>query len=164
MRAGLMVIDMQRAFMEGPAAGSLASAAEYVGAVMPAFRRLGLPILWVSHREPDSGLVAGAPGFAWMDGLGPQAGDLSFVKETGSPFIEPKALEAVRALGLDALVLAGYCAEHCVLATYKHAKDLGLKPALLRGGLASESRENIGFVESICDLYSYRALLYAIGA
>lgn len=164
MRAGLMVIDMQKAFMEGPAAASLASAAEYVGAVLPAFRRLGLPALWVSHRDAASGLVEGAPGFAWMDGLGPEAGDSSFVKETGSPFIEPKALEAVRALCLDAIVLAGFCAEHCVLATYKHAKDLGLKPALLRGGLASGSRENIGFVESICDLFSYRALLYAIGA
>lgn len=164
MRAGLMVIDMQKAFIEGPAAGSLASAAEYVGAVMPAFRRLGLPVLWVSHRDAASGLVEGAPGFAWMDGLGPLAGDLNFVKETGSAFMDPVAFGAVKALNLDVLVLAGYCAEHCLLATYKHAKDLGLKPALLRGGLASESRENIGFVESICDLYSYRALLYAIGS
>jgi len=45
-----------------------------------------------------------------------------------------------------------------VLSTCRGAVDLDLTPILLRGSLASDSAENIKFVESINDMISYGAL------
>ena len=61
-------------------------------------------------------------------------------------------------LGVDTVIITGFCAEYCVLATYRGAEDLDLTPVLLRGALASGSLENIAFVESVSDVISYGAL------
>jgi len=52
-------------------------------------------------------------------------------------------------LEVDTVIVTGFCAEFCVLATYRGAEDLDLTPILLRGSLASSTPENIKFVESI---------------
>jgi nicotinamidase-related amidase len=52
------------------------------------------------------------------------------------------------------IILSGYCAEYCVLSTYRGAKDLDFKPVLLRNALASGNRKNIRFVEDISDTIS----------
>lgn len=64
----------------------------------------------------------------------------------------------MRDLGVDTVIITGFCAEACVLSTYRGAQDLDLTPIILRGSLASDNLENIGFVESISDIISYRVL------
>jgi nicotinamidase-related amidase len=41
--------------------------------------------------------------------------------------------------------MAGYCAEYCVLSTYRGAIDLDLNPILLRDALASGSEGKYPF-------------------
>lgn len=52
-------------------------------------------------------------------------------------------------LGVDTVILSGYCVELCVLSTYRGAEDVDLNPILLRGSLASGDIENIRFVAKI---------------
>jgi len=59
---------------------------------------------------------------------------------------------------IDTLILTGYCAEYCVLSTYRGALDLDIAPIIFRGSIASGVRENIRFVESISDIASYHVL------
>jgi nicotinamidase-related amidase len=64
----------------------------------------------------------------------------------------------LRNLGVDTVIITGFCAEYCVLSAYRGAQDRDLTPVLLRGSLASSIAENIRFVESISDIISYGAL------
>jgi nicotinamidase-related amidase len=59
---------------------------------------------------------------------------------------------------VDTVIITGFCAEYCVLSTYRGAQDLDLTPIVLRGSLASSILENIKFVESISDIVSYGSL------
>jgi nicotinamidase-related amidase len=59
---------------------------------------------------------------------------------------------------VDTVIVTGFCAEHCVLSTYRGAQDHDLMPIILRGAIASDKLENIRFVESISEIISFRAL------
>jgi nicotinamidase-related amidase len=67
-------------------------------------------------------------------------------------------LEELQKLGVDTVIISGYCAEYCILSTCRGAQDLDLTPILLRDALASGIPENIKFVESIDNVISYGAL------
>gem|GEM_PF-3513849 len=56
------------------------------------------------------------------------------------------------------VIIVGFCAEYCVLSTYRGAEDHGLTPVIMRGGLASAKPENINFVENISNIISYPVL------
>ena len=64
---------------------------------------------------------------------------------------------------MDTVIITGFCAEYCVLSTYRGADDLDLAPIILRGALASATVENIKFVESISEIISYEALKKVLG-
>jgi nicotinamidase-related amidase len=88
--------------------------------------------------------------------------DLHIHKTYGNS-LNKTALEAeLRGMGVDTVIVTGFCAEYCVLATYRGAQDLDLTPLLLRGALASGTAQNTQFVESISDILSYGALKRAL--
>lgn len=163
MKAAFMIIDLQKAHCQGEAAASMRAACEYINEVLPHFRRLGLPVIWVQDVDKGSGVVPGSPGFDIMEELEPLEGEARIHKEYGNSFNKTGAARILDEAGLDTVILSGYCAEHCVLSTYRGAKDLDLVPILLRGGIASGSRENLGFVERISEVISWQALEKALG-
>ena len=58
----------------------------------------------------------------------------------------------------DIIVITGYCAENCVLSTYRGALDLDFLPVILKNGIASGKEENKEFVERISNIISYPVL------
>jgi nicotinamidase-related amidase len=160
MNPALLVIDIQKAFFEGDpvTAQSLNKAIEYVNAAIALFREKGLPVVSVQDVDEEDGTVPGTEGFDLPDHLDILDSDLHIHKTYGNAFNKtPLAIE-LRTLGVDTVIVTGYCAEYCVLSTCRGAKDLDLRPIILRGSLASGIPENIGFVESISDVISYGAL------
>jgi nicotinamidase-related amidase len=89
--------------------------------------------------------------------------DIHIHKTYGNAFNKTPLENEVRKLGVDTVIITGFCAEYCVLSTYRGAKDLDLTPILLRGSLASGIPENIKFVESVSDIISYGALKKVLG-
>ena len=84
-------------------------------------------------------------------------------KTYGNAFNKTPLQNKLQELGVDTVIITGYCAEYCVLSTCRGAKDLDLTPIILRGALASDIPENIKFVESINDVISYGALKTVLG-
>jgi nicotinamidase-related amidase len=162
MKPAFLVIDLQRAFCVGHAAETMKSACECINYVLPAFREKGLPVVWVQHRDRADGVAEGEPGFELIDALKVEAGDPRVTKEYGNSFNKTGLAGILRERGVDTVIIAGYCAEYCVLSTYRGAKDLDLVPILLRGGLASDEPENIGFVDRVSEAITPRALQKAL--
>lgn len=139
-RCALLVVDMQRFFLDGDspaympgAAAALANAA----ALARAFRLAGRPVLFTSHAhedpEKDGGLMtrkwkkvclAGTPAAQIAPDLDPREGEV-FVKNRYSAFTNPALEPRLRELGVDSLVVAGVKTDLCVESTVRAAFDLG---------------------------------------
>ncbi len=160
MQPALLVVDVQKAFFkfDQTTTQSLESAIEYINAAIAMFRKKHLPVISVQHVDPDDNLVPGEEGFDLPDQLAILGSDLHIHKTYGNAFNKTPLAEELRKLGVDTVIITGFCAEYCVLSTYRGAQDLDLTPILLRDSLASGSAERIRFVESINDVISYGAL------
>jgi nicotinamidase-related amidase len=113
--------------------------------------------------DKENKLVPGEDGFELPDTLSILGSDLHIHKTYGNSFCRTGLGDELRKLGVDTVVITGFCAEYCVLSTYRGAQDLDLTPIILRGSLASGIPENIKFVESISDIISYGALKKMLG-
>ncbi|MFN2227594.1 MAG: cysteine hydrolase family protein [Anaerolineae bacterium] len=160
MKFALLVIDVQKAFFDisPTTAQSLREAIEYINAAIAMFREKGLPIVAIQQVDEDENVVPGEAGYELPDELDILPTDLHIAKTYGNAFTKTPLQDELGAMGVDGLILTGFCAEYCVLSTYHGAQDLDLKPILLRGSLASIKPGNIPFVESISDVISYGAL------
>jgi nicotinamidase-related amidase len=160
MKPALLVIDVQKEFFKfGPTtAQSLNDAIEYINAAIALFRKKDLPVICVQHMDEEEKLVPGEEGFELPEELDIRPSDLHIHKTYGNSFNKTSLQDELRYLGVDTVILTGFCAEYCVLSTYRGAQDLDLTPIILRGSLASDNPKNIKFVESINDIISYGVL------
>jgi nicotinamidase-related amidase len=165
MKLALLVIDVQKEFFKfsPTTAQSLNDAIEYINAAIALFREKDLPVICVQHMDEEEKLVPGEEGFELPKELDILPSDLHIQKSYGNSFNKTSLEDELRDLGVDTVIITGFCAEHCVLSTYRGAQDLDLTPIILRGSLASDNLNNIKFVESISDIVSYGVLKKVLG-
>ena len=164
MKPALLVIDVQKTFFNDPTtAQSLNNAIEYINAAIAMFRERHLPVICVQHMDKDDKLMPGEEGFDLPDTLNILDTDLHICKTYGNSFNKTPLADELQKLGVDTVIITGFCAEDCVLSTYRGAEDLDLTPIILRDSLASGSPENAKFVERISALISYSALKKVLG-
>lgn len=159
MKPALLVIDVQKAFFSNPTtAQSLNDAIEYINAAIALFREKCLPVIAVQHMDPNNNLLPGQEGFDLPESLAILPSDLHVHKTYGNAFNKTCLESELRAQGVDTVIVTGFCAEFCVLSTYRGAKDVDFCPILMRGSLASATLSHIPFVEAISDGITYGAL------
>jgi nicotinamidase-related amidase len=160
MKPALLVIDVQKAFFkyDSVTTQSLERAIEYINAAIALFREKHLPVICVQHIDKGDKLVPGEEGFDLPAGLHILPTDLHIYKTYRNSFNKTPLLEELQKLGVNTVIISGYCAEYCVLSTCRGAQDLDLTAILLRDALASGIPENTKFVESIDNVISYGAL------
>ena len=165
MKPALLVIDMQKEFYKENAqtAQSLSNAVHYINAAIDLFRAKNLPIFCIQHMDEKDKFVPGIDGFDLPDELKILPSDPHIHITYGNSFNKTSLPGALQDLEIDTVIITGFCAEYCVLSTYRGAQDLDLTPIILRGSIASDSQENIKFVESISDIISFKALRKVLG-
>ena len=165
MKPALLVIDVQKEFFKSDiqTIQSLNGAIEYINAAIALFRKKSLPIFCVQHMDEEDKLIPGEDGFELPEGLHILPTDGTIHKTYGNAFNKTALQSKLNELGVDTVIISGYCAEFCVLSTYRGAEDVDLTPILLRGSLASGKPEIISFVESICEIISYGGLKKILG-
>jgi nicotinamidase-related amidase len=137
---------------------SLKAAIEYINAAIVLFRKKNLPIVIIQHKSEEEGLVPGKSGFDVPQSVKLESQDMRIVKTYGNSFTKTGLAEKLRELGVDTVIVTGFCAEYCVLSTYRGAQDCDFTPIILRGSLASDNVEHIRFVEEITEIVSLGAL------
>jgi nicotinamidase-related amidase len=160
MKPALLIIDVQNDFFKisQSCAESLKSAIEYINEAIVLFREKKLPIVVIQHKSEERDLVPGKAGFEVPESVKLKRGDLRIVKTYGNSFTKTGLADKLRKLGVDTVIVTGFCAEYCVLSTYRGAEDVDFKPIVLRGSLASNNAEHIRFVEEITETVSLGAL------
>jgi len=160
MKPALLIIDIQKGFFGGvpTTTQSLNEAVEHINAAIALFREKQLPVISIQHMNEEDNLVPGEECFELPEELDVLPSDLHIHKTYSNSFNKTTLENELRKLGVDTVIVTGFCAEYCVLATYRGALDIDLTPIMLRGALASDILENIEFVERISDIISYQAL------
>lgn len=158
MKMGLMIIDMQKEFYVGQTLSQMDRAAEYINAVIPLFTEKNLPIIWVQDVDEEDGVVPGTAGFEFIESLTPPENGIRIHKRYGNSFNKTDCDKILKEHEIDTLVLTGFCAEYCVLSTYRGAKDLDYFPIILKNGIASTTETNKEFVENISETITYGTL------
>jgi nicotinamidase-related amidase len=160
MKPALLVIDVQNKFFKisQPCADSLSSAIEYINAAIGLFRSKRYPIFIIQHKDEDEGSLPETPDFELPRTLKVEPQDPRVIKGYGNSFNKTSLEVQLRGLGVDTVIITGFCAEYCVFSTYVGAKDLDLKPIILRGAIASDNAEHIRFVEESTETVTYGAL------
>jgi nicotinamidase-related amidase len=160
MKPALLVIDVQKQFFDisPETSRSLNDAIEYINAAVELFREKDLPVIAIQHINEKDNLVPGDPSFEMPDSLNILPEDAHIHKTYGNSFIKTPLKEILEKAEVDTVILTGFCAEYCVLSTFRGAEDIDLTPIILKGSLASIKPEHIRFVEDINDVISYTAL------
>jgi len=160
LKPALLVIDVQNEFFSynQSCADSLKSAIPYINAAIALFRKKSLPVVAIQHKSEEENLVPGKPGFDMPESVKLEPQDLRIFKTYSNSFTKTGLAEKLRELGVDTVVITGFCAEYCVLSTYKGAEDYDFKPIILKGSIASDNSEHIRFVEEIADTVTFGAL------
>jgi nicotinamidase-related amidase len=160
MKPALLVIDVQKEFFDisQTCSDSLKSAVECINATIALFRKKSLPIFVIQHRSDNEGLVPGKSGFDVPESLKVEPQDTRIVKTYGNSFAKTGLAEKLREQGVDTVIVTGFCAEFCVLSTYRGAQDLDFVPIIVKGSVASDNAEHIRFVEDISETISLGAL------
>ena len=151
MRSALMIIDMQKGYYAGPTVEQMDAAAEYINYMIPKFETKGLPVVWVYNLDEEDGVVPGDERFEFIDAFKPGENHIKIHKTYGNSFNKTDADKILKEHGVDTIVVTGFCAEYCVLSTYRGAKDLDYFPIILTNGIASVKESHKEFVQNISE-------------
>lgn len=158
-----MVIDMQKEFYKGETLSQMDRAAEYINWVLPKFEAKGLPVIWVQDVDEEESVVPGTEGFEFIESLTPKDGSIRIHKRYGNSFNKTDCDQILKDAGVDTVVMTGFCAEFCVLSTYRGAKDLDYFPVILKNGIASTKESNKEFVGNISETITVGMLARLLG-
>ena len=158
MKMALLAIDLQKAYYNESTKASMDSACEYINAIIPQFRKKSFPIVWIQHKDEDDGSTPGKPGFEYIELLKPETNDYRITKEYGNSFNKTNLLNIVKENGIDTVVITGFCAEYCILSTYRGAQDLDLSPVILKNAISSDNQYHLKMVEEISNIISFGIL------
>lgn len=159
MKLALMIIDMQKEFYAGETLSQMDKAAEYINYVLPKFEEKNLPVIWVQDLDESEGVVPGTDGFEFIDSLTPKDGSVRIHKRYGNSFNKTDCDKILKDNGVDTVVMTGFCAEFCVLSTYRGATDLDYFPVILKNGIASTKESHREFVENISETITAGTLM-----
>lgn len=158
MKPALMIIDMQKEYFTGYSKASMIDASEYINEVLGYFREKKLPIIWVQDIDQDSGVIPDTVGFEIIELLKKEGGEISIHKEYGNSFNKTECGKILKNKDIDVVFITGYCAENCVLSTYRGALDWDFIPVIVKNGIAGGDKENLAFVEKISDTVPYNII------
>ncbi|MBN8867116.1 MAG: cysteine hydrolase [Solirubrobacterales bacterium] len=168
-RTALLVIDMQRDFVEPGGPKVVPGAKEVVPAVASAVERMrskGDLIVWTvraysadgsnveAARRPEFQrrpyAVSGTEGADLVAGLEPKSDDLILVKPSYSAFFRTDLDLKLREAGVSKLVACGVDLSRCVRATLTDAVSIGYESSVLAPAVAS--RDDQALNSNLADL------------
>lgn len=159
MKPALFVQDIQNCWLYEPDSNqnlkkSIEKRLGVINAAIAWFREKRLPIIVGYTIDEEQGLLPGTKSFEVPATVRVKKDDYAVTKLHASAFANPDLGAVLKREGCDTMLIVGLSASGCVLATYFSAPDWGIRPFLVKGGVASAKEEHVRFAEEICDTLS----------
>jgi nicotinamidase-related amidase len=141
LKLALLIIDMQKLFIDpGRSRMDVERACEHINHVAGLLRRGGHTVVHVRDVEEAE---AGEERLGFIPEVRVEPSDLHVEKVYSNAFWQTGLEALLREAGADLVIVSGYAAQHCVLATYNGAAERGFKPVMLQRGILSEYEDAI---------------------
>ncbi len=163
LRPALFVQDIQNYWLYEPDSNkdlrkSVEKRLDVINAAIDWFRKNKLPVIIGYTVDKDQGLVPGTKSFEVPETIHIKQTDPWVTKLHASAFANPELGAILKREGCDTMLIVGLSASGCVLATYFSAPDWGVRPYLVKGGVASANERHVVFAEEICETISVKEL------
>ncbi len=148
-RAALVIVDVQKAFLEREANGERRNnpqAVANMARLLAAFRASGMMVVHIRHAsmKPHSLLRPELPGFAVIDEVREIEGEPVLVKSVNSGFIGTDLEQRLRDAGIGTVLVVGATTNHCVETTARMAGNLGFDTRLVEDACFTFDRTGHG--------------------
>ena len=143
MKPALIIIDMQKAFLKGYCKSSMESISPIINEAIACFKKQGYPVVLVQDVNEKEGAIPGTTGFDVMDCLNWHEVDYKVRKSNLNCFVDTNCNDILKNENVDTVILSGFCADYCVLSSYKGALENGYTASILKQGIAAGSKEDI---------------------
>lgn len=105
----------------------------------------------------EEDLVSGTPDFEVPKSIKLEPQDIHINKTYSNSLTKTVLTEKLKEQEVDTVIVSSFCAEYCVLSTYRGAQDLDFTPIILRVSIASDNAEHVRFVEEITENHILRS-------
>ena len=165
MRPALLILDPQNDFYENdnPNLVEFQHVIPTINAVIAAFRKRKLPIVFVQHTSRKK-LQDTYPWEIFKE-FNCYPEDTRLSKSYSNAFWKSELDTYLKYLRVDFVVIAGFVAEYCVLSTYRGARERGYQVTILQDAIASvDDNQRTKFVIDISNNISLSALAELLGS
>lgn len=161
MKAAFLVVDVQQAFFDNENyRPQLENATAYINHVSSLFRKYEQVVVHIQHGPAAGG--PGNPGFEIGEKINQEEGDLYIVKQYGNSFWRTDLEEMLKERNVDLVVVCGFAAQNCVLATYNGAIERDFETAILQHGIAGFNKEDSRLMHHERNIVSHNILNYIL--
>jgi len=145
MKTALLIIDVQRGFLEGDAAPPDAEAViARINALAARARARGAPVFILQHEAEDPVRVRGSPPWELDRRLRAEPGDTRVRKTTPDSFLRTNLQELLSRGGVREVVVCGYASEFCIDTTVRRAASLGFAVTIAGDAHTTNDRPGMG--------------------
>lgn len=139
-RRALVLLELQQAAR--PSDPALEANARRL---LQAWREAVGPVIHVQRlsRDADSPYRPGHPGFDFMEGIAPAAGEMVVQSQCGDAFVDSGLAAALRDRQADTLVVAGRLAESAARTTLRSGRALGFRILLVADATDGPGRADL---------------------
>lgn len=137
LRPALLVIDPQNDFFAGenPNLAEFQATVPIINSTIAVFRDHRWPIIFVQHTSRKK--LVGSQAWAISEQFDFRSNDVQLSKTHYNSFWNTELDSLLKSYRVDFVVISGYIAEYCVLATLRGALERGYRGAILEKSIAS---------------------------
>ncbi|HGE6127184.1 TPA: cysteine hydrolase family protein [Vibrio cholerae] len=132
MKSAVLVIDVQSILFDPePRPFESQLVLEKINAVTESARSYSIPVIFIQHEQPNTGIEYGSDGWKLQASLVIESSDLFVRKTTPDSFLHTNLEKVLKALEVERVLLCGYASEFCVDTTARRAAGLGYHVTLI---------------------------------
>ena len=160
MKSALLIVDIQKEFYNNEdMRPNLQRIFEHVNYVSGLYRKHNQLVVHIQHNVAGG---EGNKGFEIVDEIEQGDKDLYFVKSYGNSFWKTDLEKVLKENGIDFVLVCGFAALNCVLATFNGAKERGFSAAILQHGIAGFNIEQANMIYKTQSILSYNVAEYIV--
>lgn len=146
MITALLILDVQNDFFgdDNPNLEAFHKTVPHINAAIRVFRKGKRPFCFIQHTSPKKSAGSDDWKIAPLFEYTPE--DWSINKSFQNAFWQTDLEKQLRSEKVEAVIIAGYVSEFCVLSTYRGAQERGFQAWVLEAGIASLDNQNTDFV------------------
>lgn len=162
MKIGLLVIDMQKIFLQDQMKKlNVNKACEYINYVADLIREKDHYVIHIQDVEGADEL-ADPELLNFIPEIHVNERDIRITKESSNAFWNTELEQTLLNHDIGLVVVAGFAAEHCVLFTYNGAIERGFKTVMLQNGILSENQDVIAATYRDRHMISYPVIKFMV--